>query len=266
MMTVKIDAAVWKRKTDKLTKNVIVGIGTDVRTAARVVAATMATHTLPFGHGSERPETFMVVVEGDVKRAQVMQDELGLAYEEFKKQDESLAKLLWHAIKSGKKSLQRRLIEDLTIAAGMTRGKVDKAVHEKARTTKKKGVPKKHVPRHIITSGGKSALDSFAKRKQKRIGYAKAGWAAAAKSLGGAVSKREGFQAWYNTGQHKDARGASNVDGKASSLVITLVNQVPYIQAALPPSLYQMALSKIERNVATAIAKKIKARTKKAMT
>ncbi len=229
MIKAKVDSKALEKKLSTASKGTLNGIHREARMAARLFCGIMAKYTQPFGFADERPATSMTLVKGDIERTQRKWDSLGSMWRDMEAFDEGLAAAYWVAVKAGNMAKVRRLLlkfTDYTSAAT-----VNKDAHESARTTKRKRVPGKHKPTHIVT--GKSAMEKYIATKQKTIGAAKAGWAKAAKSIGGSVSAREKFSAWFNTGQHKKSSGVHSVATTPTGLLFKMTNQVPWASEAI---------------------------------
>jgi hypothetical protein len=216
-------------------QRVLVAAGTETRTAARIFAAVAARNTLPYGAYESPPKEMMGRVKSDVERTQRTIDALGSIWQDLKAIDKGLAAAMWTAYKARKMGTVKQIIEDLSVQGGFTHGAVNPSVHNQARTTAKRGVPKDYKAKHIITSAG-NALAKYVAAKQKTIGAAKAGWAAAAKSIGGSVSEREGFRKWFNTGAHRKSTGKFELIQSVTEMAIKLTNTVPWADVAFPPS------------------------------
>jgi hypothetical protein len=181
-------------------------------------------------------------VKIDVERTQRPIDKLGSIWKDLERLDKGLAAGFWAAIKSKRagespeftKWVLDKYLDEIQAKMSITHGPVRPKIHKQARTTPKRAVPKNHKPTHIII--GKSNLDNYVAKKQKTIGAAKAGWAAAAKSIGGSVSEREGFRKWFNTGRHKKSTGYHNMIRTETETFIELTNTVPWADVAFPPS------------------------------
>ena len=236
MITMKFNSKRLDRLIKDAPKKLLIAAGSDLRTAARVLAAVAARNTLPYGAYDQPPKDAMNTVQNQIKRTQVPIDELGGMWQVLKNVDQGLAAAFWTAFKAKKMGLVKQILDDLKAAGGdFTYGAVSPSIHTAARTGGHRRVPDNHRPNHIIISAGK-ALDTYIKRKQKTIGAAKAGWIAAGKSIGGSISNREGVKAWYNTGRHKKARGKHDLIRTETETFLKLTNQVPWAGIAFPPS------------------------------
>jgi hypothetical protein len=236
MITMQFDKTRLDRLFKDAPKKFLVAAGTDIRTSARVFAAVAARNTLPYGAYEQPPKEVMNRVANQIRRTQVPIDELGSMWQVLKNVDQGLAAAFWTAFKAKKMGIVKQILDDLQAAGGaFTHGAVSPSEHTKARTGRRTSVPSDHKPRHIITSAGK-ALDTYIRSKQKTIGAAKAGWAAAGKSIGGSISEREGVKAWFNTGRHKKARGTHQLIRTETETFLKLINQVPWADVAFPAS------------------------------
>ena len=235
MIKFKVDNSGLERLFKGMPKRVLVAAGTETRTAARIFAAVAARNTLPYGAYENPPDEMMGRVKIDVERTQRTIDALGSIWQDLKAIDKGLAAAMWTAYKARKMGTVKQIIEDLSVQGGFTHGAVNPSIHTQARTTAKRAVPKNHKAKHIITSAG-NALAKYVAKKQKTIGAAKAGWAAAAKSIGGSVSEREGFRKWFNTGVHRKSTGKFDLIRTETETFIKLTNTVPWADTAFPIS------------------------------
>ena len=236
MITMQFDKTRLDRLFKDAPKKFLVAAGTDLRTAARVFAAVAAKNTLPYGAFDQPPKAATNTVQNQVKRTQVPIDSLGSIWQILKDVDKGLAAAFWTAVKMKKMGLAKQILDDLQAAGGnFTHGAVSPDIHAKARTGRNRSVPTNHRPSHIITSAG-TALNTYIKRKENTIGAAKAGWAAAGKSIGGSVSAREGVKAWYNTGRHRKSKGTHQLIRTETETFLKLINQVPWADVAFPQS------------------------------
>jgi hypothetical protein len=242
MIKFKVDNSGLERLFKGMPKRVLVAVGSEIRTAARTFAAVAARNTLPYGAYDEPTEAAMLTVQNQIKRTQPTIDQLGSMWQDLKAVDKGLAAAMWTAYKDRKMGTVKQIIEDLSVQGGFTHGAASYEVHKKARTGIRRSVPKNHKPTHIVTSS-QGAVNTLVKKKQATIGAAKAGWAAAAKSLGGSVSAREGFPSWYNTGRHKKSTGYHNMIRTETETFIELTNTVPWIDQAFPASRRKVAAS-----------------------
>ena len=242
MIKAKVDTNGLRQLFNGMPQRVLVAAGTETRTAARIFAAVAARNTLPYGAYESAPKEMMGRVKIDVERTQRPIDKLGSIWQDLERLDKGLAAGFWAAIKSKRagespeftKWVLDKYLDEIQAKMSITHGAVRPKIHKQARTTAKRAVPKNHKPTHIII--GKSNLDNYVAKKQKTIGAAKAGWAAAAKSIGGSVSEREGFRKWFNTGVHRKSTGKFELIQSVTEMAIKLTNTVPWADVAFPPS------------------------------
>lgn len=76
----------------------------------------------------------------------------------------------------------------------------------------------------------RKSVNTYIARKVRMLGFAKSGYANAAKSIGGA----RGIPGWAK--RHKNAPGSVTISGKGSGLTITATNSVTYLRKALNKS------------------------------
>lgn len=243
MITMKFDKTQLDRLFKDAPKKFLVAAGTDIRTAARTFAAIAAKNTLPYGAYDQPPKHSVGKVQADIKRTQRYIDDLGSIWRDIKAVDPGLAAGFWEAVKAKKAGQSAeftawvlpKYLKEITAKTGITFGPVRANAHKSARTTPKRAVPQDYKPTHIVSTSEKSLTDYIAK-KQKTIGAAKAGWAAAGKSIGGSISEREGIKAWYNTGRHRKSKGTHQLIRTETETFLKLINQVPWANVAFPAS------------------------------
>jgi hypothetical protein len=235
MIKAKVDTNGLRQLFSGMPKRVLIAAGTETRTSARIFAAVAARNTMPYGAYENPPKEAMSLVKSDIERTQRPIDELGSIHEDLKAIDKGLAAAMWTAYKARKMGTVKKIIEDLAVQGGFTYGAVSPSIHTQARTGSYRRVPREHKAKHIITSAGNS-LSKYVAAKQKTIGAAKAGWAAAAKSIGGSVSEREGFRKWFNTGVHRKSTGKFDLIRTETETLIKLTNTVPWADSAFPAS------------------------------
>ena len=90
----------------------------------------------------------------------------------------------WHASKNGNLAKANKYLRD----AGIKVEVVDRSLHRAARTGPRGSVAKTATARQLVRV---ASLAKYTREKQATVGTAKAGWYAAAKSLGGRVRKNE---------------------------------------------------------------------------
>ena len=262
MITMQFDRTQLDRLFKDAPKKFLVAAGTDIRTAARTFAAIAAKNTLPYGAYDQPPKHSVGKVQADIKRTQRYIDDLGSIWRDIKAVDPGLAAGFWEAVKAKKAGQSAeftawvlpKYLKEITAKTGITFGPVRANAHKSARTTPKRAVPQDYKPTHIVSTSEKSLTDYIAK-KQKTIGAAKAGWAAAGKSIGGSISAKEGVNAWYNTGAHRKSRGTHQLIRTETETFLKLINQVPWADVAFPSAQRKVCslefLPAFKKNVAT---------------
>jgi hypothetical protein len=221
-----------------------------IKQEARALAVNFAKKTLPPGLGEKGVDKLKNRIAADIKRIFPSKDNGSRIYEYLIKEDERLAKAFWAAYKSGDEKAQARILRRAKIPRG-----IDPAAHQAAREKGKVSADSKPISFSTDTR-----LNAYIRRSQKKAGLAKAGWAAAAKALGGRVRTRavgngksvEKFPKYIRSlSRRPNIGGASFVHGPRARAKIW--NIVAYIGEAFPESSYNEALSKAEKDFAFAL-------------
>lgn len=133
----------------------------------------------------------------------------------------------------------------------ITIGKFDGgALHEKERW-------KKRVTHRLLVTGSYNSVGVYMRKIQKRIGFAKAGFAAAARDLGGT----RGIPGWVT--RHKGSPGSGRVTGDGKTLQVTMTNNVKYIRKAFK-TVDESAALKFRADQVTSVLQRIQDRKVKA--
>lgn len=187
---------------------------------ARLVAVSLAASTQPYGKTNAARAAGEGAVARDVRK---VFSSPSTVYEEIKGDDEDSARRFWRAFTrrdhSGMRDEMTAASIDLEIVAAP-----DRSMHEAARGRRGRV---KGRPRQMVTQGG--AIQKYIKERQKMVGFAKAGWAAAADDCGG----HRGIPAWAS-GRHPSAPGAAQVIQSEIHPSVILKNDVSYVNEILP--------------------------------
>jgi hypothetical protein len=216
---------------------------------ARGLAVSLAYQTAPEGLGEKGGAKLEKKIAMEIRQLFPTAKNNGLIYKFIFMGNPELAKAYWRAYKSKDEKSVARILR----VAALPRG-IDAGAHQSAR---RKGSLSSFRPKAMSTE---ASLQAYIKRSQRKVGLAKAGWAAAAKSLGGRVRTRavgsgksvERIPKYIRALQKRDNIGGSSTKLAPRSSV-RIWNIVPYINTALPDHRYQKALSEAQRSFVTAL-------------
>jgi len=122
------------------------------------------------------------VVEGDVRSVFASRQDAAKVFRLLQSRDPGKAKAYWHAYKSGDK---RRMGQILT-SANLPQG-IDPGALKAARTSPGARVNRKtQIP---VSLASEAQVRARVRKQQQLVGFAKAGWYAAARALGGRIRK-----------------------------------------------------------------------------
>jgi hypothetical protein len=215
-----------------------------VKQEARGMAVELARHTRPFGFGESAKARGEKAVRADIHRVYKPPAE---AYEQMKKVDPALADRFWAAVTNRRFVKANKVMQDSSSPMhGVSMGRLDPSLHKSARTGPHANVPRRTKPSQIVTS--QTAIDSYAKKKLRMVGFAKASWINCAKAIGGRV---RGAAQWAT--RHKKAPGTATVKTGANPSV-TLINSLWYIDQVCPVSSVEMALKSASERLRKALA------------
>jgi hypothetical protein len=178
-----------------------------------------------------------------------------------------LANAYWHAIKSQKPRAAEEILRKANLPKGLA-----PADHRAARTGKKGRVAKLASP---VTLATEPQLRAYTGKKQKLVGFAKAGWAAAAKAIGGRV-RRNIREAGGNRRTEEifpphirklasRFPGAGGARYSVSGMIhrLEIFTNVRYAQEATNPALMASAESRAKDSFTKAIAQSLQAMHKR---
>jgi hypothetical protein len=161
--------------------------------------------------------------------------------------DINIANAFWEAINNRRIAKAQKIIDAHipNLRIGMFDGG---ALHEVMRTQKKL------TKRILVTAYSK--VQAYSKRKQRTVGRAKSGWAAAANGLGGT----RGIPAWA---RRRMDEGSGTVSGSDDNLTVVIQNNVPYIDEIIDiTSGYSRAINYRKRVIEQAIKAKLDRETR----
>jgi hypothetical protein len=220
-----------------------------VRREARLIAVQLARVTHPYGgsEGNSNPEGgYSGTSDRMMGEAAVRRDISRLyapafvAFQQIRDNNPEAAKAFWKAFQDNNWKEAERIVRE---SGGRWRNvpveRFDKSLHKKNRN--RQGRVSRHVPAQIITNP--KAMNAYREKEVKLVGFAKGGWAAAARGIGG----MRGIPQWVT--RHSKAGMGNAVDNSNNSdnPHVLITNSVPYISKVCPQSARDMAL-RIQRN------------------
>ena len=219
-----------------------------VKQEARGLAVELARNTRPFGFSEKAKKRGEKAVGKDIQKVFATP---GQAYESAMAQDMGPADRFWANIQNRRFARARQaLAESPSKWKTLPVGRLDPKFHKESRTGPQANVTRRE-PAQIVTSS--KALETYIKRIQKRVGFAKATWINAAKAIGGRV---RGAAQWAT--RHRKAPGTATVKTGAKPAV-TLVSRLDYMDDVTTETGIRLALEvaagRLRRALATSLRK-----------
>lgn len=239
-----------------------------LRAQARLIAVNLAFQTAPFGKDKAAKLKGELSAQADINRVykgpalahrNIWNSGQGQDLQHIEDSRQAAAAFI-RLVRDGQTAQAEKLLQDLRIDKHKDAkvGRFDGGAAVKAA----RHGPRRKVSRNQfvqLVPTDYNSLKKFAKKVQDRVGLAKAGWASAAKWLGG----MRDIPAWVQ--RHTDGRVLSNLDdqsGRSSQPFIKITNMVPYVSRCISPGQIRRALD-IQRqkmiraiNIATSKAAK----------
>lgn len=153
-----------------------------VRQEARALCITLGASAQPLGlQDAARQRANREKVAKDIRKVYLDTSTPSAVAAEIKRRSPALFHAYRRAVQQGNQAQQRRYMRD----AGIVIGALDPKKHRAARTGAHGGVGDVGA-RDVVQ---KNQLRAYIKKKQATVGFAKAGWYAAAKAIGGRVRR-----------------------------------------------------------------------------
>lgn len=238
---------------------------------ARALCTRYAQCTYPaygLSFDPARAEGMQRRVQGEVRRVFLTRQQAGRVYDAIKRRSPQLAQAYWAAWKSKNARAQTRIMRE----AGLSISALDPGTHKAARTGHNASVPKNFQAAEMVSE---PQVRAFAKKKASLVGFAQAGWYAAARGLGGRIrrnlvstagkrSTAESFPPYIRklANRHSGIGGARILVSGATCRV-EIWTGVRHAQNALPDHLRSLAEDEARENVAKALAESIHALNRK---
>ena len=229
-----------------------------LRAQARLMAVNLAFQTQPFG-GSKavggQQESAKSQGEGAVAAdiAQVIRIPSNV-YQQIEKQAIGAGRAFYAMIKKGDFDLAKNLLIRLRVPGLIEAqvGPMDGRYHKQAQTPIPKRPRIQKTQKPLLITNELTKLKSYVKQVQKKVGIAKAGWAACAMQLGGTQGRMEtnvqgqqqqAIPAWVK--RHAGNRAAGTVVDQAENFLvgkINMINHVPWVSNCLTDQQAQKAI------------------------
>ena len=213
----------------------------------RLLATDLARNTNPMLKKGETPDAAKEKVKARIYEIYVHR---GTAIKLLRQKGDRTANAFLNAVNSGNYSQAAAILNRGAIGRGnFSVGRFDGgALHKQQKFTKS-------VRRKMVVIDYES-VETYVKAKQKLVGFAKGGFATAARELGG-VRGIPGFATRQN------APGRGHVSKAGDGLSVTLENQVPYLREALNKTGEENALISRKRNVDSVVKAMMSRKMKK---
>lgn len=216
----------------------------------RLLADDLAFNTRPIGRNTESKEAGLAAVGKAIGAIYIP---IGSAVKKLNDRKQGLGSAFVAAIKSGKFAHAGELMTKYFSggSATYTLGRFDGGkLHRSQKFSKK-------FSRRMVVVNYE-AVDTYIKKQQKLVGFAKGGFASAARQLGGT----RGIPGYAT--RHKSAPGSASVVGDGKTLTVTMTNSVKYIRHALDKRGEQKAMDTRKSKVAILIKRIMKNKMKAA--
>lgn len=203
----------------------------EIMITGRNLAKSLAYSTQPYGLKPDARRMGEQAVENDIRK---VFGTPASVYEDLDMKDERAASQFWKAFTNRDTPGMLEVVKSQGLYIHDIAEQPSPSLHESHR--KSKGRVYLKMQRAIVLNS--AALKSYIKKRQKMVGFAKAGWARAAEKLGGL----RGFPVWASS-KHPSAQGGADVSPDPLRPMVVIHNSVPYIRDALPEEEINKAVS-----------------------
>lgn len=213
-----------------------------VKSQARLVAGSLAKGTAPVGFGETTRKKLVNIITAEITRAfpvnEIDSQNAGGIFKLLEKEfGKDLADAFWFQHKSGNRGAAARFVR----RRGLPRG-IDEREYDRRRR-RKEGVGSEPIA--LATPGRVAAL---IRRREKRVGMAKAGWHQAAKAIGGRLRTETAggkvvatFPRWVIAAGRGLSLGGARIRGGPLAEV-SIYTSVRHSRGALAPSTLSRAV------------------------
>lgn len=201
-----------------------------IRTA-RLVAVSVAYSTQPYGKDKGVKDQAERRVSKDIRRVFATPSSIFGQLE--RKADSFSANQFWAAWKARDEARMKEIMDRESLGFTLLRAP-QKSIHDARRNNR--GQVNTGVPSHVITDP--RALARYIKQRQRMVGFAKSGWAAAADACGG----HRGIPQWASSRHKGQAPGGAIISRDTAKPKVILYNNVSYISQVCPPEQIDLAV------------------------
>jgi len=201
-----------------------------IRTA-RLVAVSVAHSTQPYGKDKATKDTAERRVASDIRRVFATPSSVFSQLE--KKADPFSARQFWGAWKARDESRMKQIMDRESLGLTIVRAP-QKSVHQARRNSR--GRVSTGVPLHLVTDT--RSLDRYILERQRMVGFAKSGWAAAADECGG----HRGIPQWASSRHKGRSPGGAVISRDAVKPKVVLFNNVSYINEVCDATMIRQAV------------------------
>jgi hypothetical protein len=268
---IKVNASGFLRKMKEFPQLLAREQESVLKQEARALSTRYAQCTAPaygLAFDPAKAEGMKKRVESEVNRVFLTRAQGGRVYDAIKRRSPQLATAYWAAWKSKNTRAQTRIMRE----AGLAIGPLAPATHKAARTGSMARVPKSFQATEMVSQ---PQLRAYARRQAALVGFAQAGWYAAARGLGGRVrrnlvsatgkrSTAESFPPYIRKLANKHSGiGGARVLTSGSTTRVEIWTGVRHARAAMPDRLRTLAEDEARRKVASALLESVRAINRK---
>lgn len=232
-VTITTDNHALNRALNRVVLEVGADLGPTVKRSARLATVELAFRTQPYGKSAQVQAKGKAAVERDIRRVYTNP---GFAYRRIK--EKHLAALFWAVLQAG----DIREANAVLRRAGLPPLEAwdDGAAHQAARDRGR--VPDRTTP-IALTPAANKRLAAYIKKQQKNVGFAKGGFAACARLLGGT----RGIPGWVS--RQKSPGRVVDATNRRIDPYVLFENLVTYLPDQLPEGHYHAAMATVARNL-----------------
>lgn len=207
-------------------------ISEEIIRTGRLVAVSVATSTQPFGKTPDVKEQAEERVEKDIRKVFITPSGVFAMIEN--KSGSGSAGSFWIAYQEGDHATMKAIMDRESLGLGILKKPV-KAIHQ-SRRNKTSGRVWVKNPTHMVTDT--QALDLYIAQRQRKVGFAKSGWSAAADACGG----HRGIPQWASSRHKGRAPGGAIIKRDTVRPEVILYNNVTYIDEVCDPKMIRQAV------------------------
>jgi hypothetical protein len=202
-----------------------------IRTA-RLVAVSVAHSTQPFGKDTATRDSAERRVAKEIGYVFTTPASVFSMIEN--KSGRGAAGTFWVAHKAGDLAAMKDVMDREGLGLGILK-KPEKALHQTRRDKTSGRVINKNAT-HLVTDT--LARERYIKQRQRKVGFAKSGWAAAADACGG----HRGIPQWASSRHKGRAPGGAIISRDAVHPKVEIFNNVDYIDRVCDPTMISQAV------------------------